>query len=57
MQEISEGDTKFLHTMKLIPPEDVGFQVSKVPKCWKLSMQALLSFLMLADALGESGAD
>ena len=24
MWEISEGDTKFLYTMKLVPPKDLG---------------------------------
>ena len=33
--------------MKLVPPEDLGFQELKVSECRKLSIQTLFSFLML----------
>ena len=52
--EISEGDTKLLHAMRLVAQEDLGFWELKVSKCWKLSKHALFNFLMLGDALGVS---
>ena len=55
MWEISEGDTKILYAMKLVPPKDVGFWEFKVLKCQKLSMQAFFNFLVLEDASGVSG--
>ena len=44
MWEISEGDTKFLYAMKLMPLEDLGFQSLKLSKSQKLLMQTLYSF-------------
>ena len=57
MWEISDGDTKFFSTMKLVPLEDLGCLKPKVSKCWKFSMQALFSFLMLGQAPKVSGAN
>ena len=55
MWEISEGYRRLLHIIKLVPLEDLGFWEPKVSECWKLSMQALLSFLVLGDASRVSG--
>jgi hypothetical protein len=54
--EISEHDIKSLNAMNLVPPKDLGFQESKVSKSLKISIQALLKFLVFRDALGVSGA-
>ena len=43
--------------MKLMSLENLGFWEPKVSKCWKLSMQALFSFLVLGDVIGVSGVE
>ena len=39
-----EDDIKFIHAMKLVALEDLGFWEAKVSKCRNLSMQALFGF-------------
>ena len=51
MWEVSEGDTKFLYGMNLVPRKDVGFREFKVSKCLKFSMQVFFNFFVLGDAL------
>lgn len=49
MWEISEGHTKLIYIMKLMPPKDLGFWEFKVSKCRKLSVQVLFNRLVLGD--------
>ena len=57
MWEISEGDVKFFHAMKLVPPEDPRLMGAQSDKVLKLSMQALFNFLVLGDVSRVSGTD
>ena len=57
---VSEGDTKFIYSLKLVATRKSmvsGAQFVKVSKCQKLSMQTLFGFLVLRDAPGVSGAN
>lgn len=55
---ITEGYTKFLYAMKVVPPKDLRFQEPKVSKCQKLSKQArLFNMLVLGDVSVVSVAD
>ena len=49
--EISEGDAKFLYAMKLVPPEDLGFQESKVSKVPETLNTSSLQFLSVRRCL------
>ena len=43
MWKIREGDAKILHTMKLVPPDDLVFRESKVPETLNASSLLFLS--------------
>ena len=45
--EISEGDTKFLHAMKLMALEDLDFSEFKMSKYQKLSQSLLVPLIIL----------
>ena len=49
--EISEGDAKFLYAMELVPPEDLGFQESKVSKVPETLNASSLQFLIVRRCL------
>jgi hypothetical protein len=54
---ISEGGTIFLHSMKLVSLEDLGFREPKVLKYHRLATEAPFSYLLLGDALEVSVTD
>ena len=53
MWEISEVGTKFLRTMKLVPLEDVGFQVSNNVKLPETSNASSFQFRSVRGCLGS----
>ena len=58
MWDIHEGAIDSLNVVKLVLPKDLGFRDPKVSKVLgKLSMQTLLCFLVLGEALRVRGAD
>ena len=57
MWEINESNTIFFDATKSMSLENLEIWEPKVSKCRKLSIQALLNFLVLGDALRVSAAN